>query len=294
MPVTELDLRDTAIHHAERGFHVFPLHPGTKVPVIKRWEDNATPDTDRISRWWRRRPTDNIAVSCGPSRLHVLDLDTSDHQTAPQPGRHARDGRDVLADLASRAGQPVPVPTFAVATPSAGLHLYYQAPPTPVLRNTIARLGWRIDSRGTGGYVVAAGSVLPHGRYRLLDDRTPIPLPGWLTDLLAPPPPPDPPTGTQVHHHDAYVEAAITNQCARIRHAHTGTRHRAVLLAANSLGRLVGTGLLDYTHAETGLLDAAQVHVGVDGFTAAEAHRTITDGLTYATQRAPGIRRNCI
>lgn len=283
-PAPELDLRDTAIHHAERGFHVFPLHPGTKVPAVKRWQDNATPDPDRISQWWRRRPTDNIAVACGPSRLHVLDLDTSDHQSATQSGRHARDGRDVLADLASRARQPVPVPTFAVATPSGGLHLYYQAPPTPVLRNTIGRLGWRIDSRGNGGYVVAAGSVLPAGNYRILDDRTPIPLPDWLIQHMATAPDAPTHTNTTVRHPDGYVVAAISHQCARIRHARPGTRHRAILLAANSLGRLVGAELLDHTDAYTALLAAAQVHVGIDEFTEAEATRTITDGLTYAAR----------
>ncbi|MFF3228889.1 bifunctional DNA primase/polymerase [Nocardia suismassiliense] len=168
------------------------------------------------------------------------------------------------------------------------MHLYYRAPRTPLLRNTIARLGSHIDSRGSGGYVVAAGSVLPHGSYRILDDRPPIPLPSWLIELLAPPPPPAPPhTGAPVQHRDAYVQAAITNQCARIRHARSGTRHRAVLLAANSLGRLVGAGLLDYAHADTALLDAATVHIGVDDFTAEEARRTITDGLTYAAHQSP-------
>ncbi|WP_051727487.1 bifunctional DNA primase/polymerase [Nocardia brasiliensis] len=284
IPAPELDLRYTAIRHAERGFHVFPLHPGTKVPAVKRWEDNATPDTDQISQWWRRRPADNIAVACGPSGLHVLDLDTSNHQSAPLPRRHARDGRDVLADLASRTGQPIPVPTFAVATPSGGLHLYYQAPSTPVLRNTVGRLGWRIDSRGTGGYVVAAGSVLPTGSYLILDDRTPIPLPDWLIQRVATAPAALSRTNTTVRHPEGYVAAAISHQCARIRHARTGTRHRAVLLAANSLGRLVGAELLDYTDACTALLAAAQVHVGVDEFTDAEATRTITDGLTYAAR----------
>ncbi|MFC9434749.1 bifunctional DNA primase/polymerase [Nocardia sp. NPDC057030] len=166
-----------------------------------------------------------------------------------------------------------------------GLHLYYRAPRTPSLRNTIARLGPHIDSRGNGGYVVAAGSALLHGDYQLLDHRPPIPLPAWLTELLNPPPPLRPHTDAAVHHRGAYVEAAISNQCARIRYAHTGTRHRAVLLAANSLGRLVGAGLLDYTHAQSVLFQAAAVHVGIDDFTTDEATRTITDGLTYAAQR---------
>ncbi|WP_433664748.1 bifunctional DNA primase/polymerase [Nocardia sp. CA-128927] len=282
----ETDLLEAALDNAGRGFHVFPLHPGTKVPVITHWEDNATRDVDRIRRWWRRWPTDNVAAACQPSGLHVLDLDTRGGHPCSRPPSLDLDGRDVLVQLAAQTGQPLPIPTYTVQTPSQGLHLYYRAPRTPLLRNTIGRLGRHIDSRGSGGYVVAAGSKLPYGSYRLLDDRTPIPLPGWLTGLLAPPPAPHPPRiGIAVHHRDAYVEAAVSNQCARIRHARTGTRHREVLLAANSLGRLVGAGLLDYLHAETALLDAAGVHVGIDDFTAEEARRTITDGLIYAAQR---------
>ncbi|WP_406238462.1 bifunctional DNA primase/polymerase [Nocardia sp. NBC_01009] len=166
------------------------------------------------------------------------------------------------------------------------MHLYYRTPRKPPLRNTIARLGWRIDSRGSGGYVVAAQSELPHGIYRVADEHAPIPLPRWLTQMLAPPPSPlIPRRFTPISHPDAYIETALSNQSARVRAARTGTRHRAVLLAANSLGRLVGAGLLDHDHAHTVLLSAAQIHVGVDGFTQAEADRTISDGLTYAAHR---------
>ncbi|MFQ6331673.1 bifunctional DNA primase/polymerase [Nocardia sp. CWNU-33] len=77
-----------------------------------------TGKTTRIRRWWRRWPADNIAVACGPSGLHVLDLDTSHDQPPPPPWDHARDGRDVLAQLATEVDQPIPVPTYAVTTPS--------------------------------------------------------------------------------------------------------------------------------------------------------------------------------
>lgn len=176
--------------------------------------------------------------------------------------------------------------TFLLRITSGGVHLYYRAPRTAALRNTIARLGWRIDSRGHGGYVVAAGSQLAQGPYRCLDNRAPIPLPQWLTDLLNPAAPlPVPRTGPVICHPDAYVRAALVNQSARVRAAYPGIRHRTLLSAANSLGRLVGTGLLDHAQAHAVLGDAARIHVGVEGFTAAEADRTITDGLTYAATR---------
>ncbi|WP_084497576.1 bifunctional DNA primase/polymerase [Nocardia amamiensis] len=111
-------LLSAALDNAERGFHVFPLHPGTKVPAIRQWDGAATRDHSRIRAWWRRRPCDNVAVACGPSGLHVLDLDTSHGHTPPPEWRAARDGREVLVRLAAEAGQPMPVPTYAVATPS--------------------------------------------------------------------------------------------------------------------------------------------------------------------------------
>ncbi|WP_109529291.1 MULTISPECIES: bifunctional DNA primase/polymerase [Nocardia] len=276
-----------ALTSAARGFHVFPLHAGSKVPAVENWENAATLDPARIHRWWRRWPANNIGIACGPSRLHVIDLDTSHDQDPPARWAGARDGRDVLARLAHEAGQSPPIPTFAGATPSGGMHLYYRPPPTPLLRNTIARLGWRIDSRGIGGYVVAPGSTLAAGRYRVLDDRDPIPLPHWLAELLAPPPAPLLPVvaTSDIGHPDAYIAAALRNQADRISNARTGTRHQTVLLAANSLGRLVGAGLLDRDHAYTVLFDAAAHHVGVDGFTVLEAARTIDDGLTYAAHR---------
>ncbi|MEU7764997.1 hypothetical protein AB0B25_07720 [Nocardia sp. NPDC049190] len=133
---------------------------------------------------------------------------------------------------------------------------------------------------------MAAGSQVPEGRYRRIDDRAPIPLPDWLIHLLTPArPEPDRRGVTAVGHPDAYVQAALINQSARIRAAYTGVRHRTVLRAANSLGRLVGAGLLDHDHAYAVLYSAAQIHVGVDDFTAAEADHTITDGLTYVAAR---------
>ncbi|MGW4369164.1 bifunctional DNA primase/polymerase [Nocardia takedensis] len=276
-----------ALACAARGFRVFPLHPDAKTPAIEHWNAAATLDQRRIRWWWRRWPDGNIGIACGPSGLHVLDLDTGHDQPPPAPWAGARDGRDVLARLALDAGHPLPVPTLTVATPSGGLHLYYRAPREPVLRNTIARLGWRVDSRGDGGYVVAPGSALPTGDYRVVDDHTPIPLPRWLIELLTPPPTPTvfATAAVEIAHPDAYVAAALRNQADRITRARTGARHREVLLAANSLGRLVGAGLLDHHHAHQVLTAAAAHHIGIDGFTENEAARTIHDGLTYAAHR---------
>ncbi|MGK8524293.1 hypothetical protein ACRS6B_23315 [Nocardia asteroides] len=45
-----------------------------------------------------------------------------------------------------------------------------------------------------------------------------------------------------VGHPDAYVQAALVNQSARVRAAYPGVRHRTLLLVANSLGRIQDSG----------------------------------------------------
>src|SRR5690606_18675731 len=120
---------------------------------------------NRICAAWSRAPY-NVGLATGPSGLCVLDLD------APKPGepvppelarQGVRCGEDMLAVVAERAGQPVPNETLTVRTPSGGLHLYFTAPDGVQLRNTAGErgngLGWKIDTRAWGGYVVAPGSI---------------------------------------------------------------------------------------------------------------------------------------
>src|SRR4051794_7988719 len=154
-----------ALDAAARGWHVFPLRPGAKVPALHGhegcpgtdacrnghvgWEQRATTDPARIRAAWSRGPF-NIGLATGPSGLLVVDLDTAKPgQTPPadwdMPG--VQDGQDVLAVLADRQNAPVPGDTFTVSTPSGGLHLYYRAPEGERLRNTAGRLGWKVDTR---------------------------------------------------------------------------------------------------------------------------------------------------
>jgi hypothetical protein len=62
----------------------------------------------------------------------------------------------------------MPDRTYTVATASGGEHLYFRQPVGLQLRNTQGEhgsgLGWCIDTRGHGGFVVAAGSRRMDGR----------------------------------------------------------------------------------------------------------------------------------
>jgi hypothetical protein len=192
-----------ALTAAGRGWPVFPLHPYSKYPAVRDWERRATCDPEELTRWWAAAPY-NIDIACGPAGLVVLDLDTA---RSPQPPPDWAElgvthGRDVLRILADRASQPDPVDTYTVATPG-GEHRYFRAPAEPQLRNTTgdrgAGLGWLIDTRATGGAIIAAGSVRRiHATlrpYRVLRDVDPVDLPPWLLTALTPRPvPPRAPT----------------------------------------------------------------------------------------------------
>lgn len=269
-----------ALDAARRGWHVFPLHENSKTPAITAWEQQATTDATRIKSWWPTNSRKNIGVACGPSGLHVIDLDDAHGHEPPSDWAGARHGRDVLARIAAERHQPMPTDTRIIATPNKGWHLWHLAPGEPELRNTQGKLGWRIDSRAAGGYVVGPGSISAHGTYRV-DHHAPVaPLPLWLVEAFTPPPRPQPirialDLRSSTLRTNAYV-ATVAEGVAR---AQPGTRHITLLKAANSLGRLVAGGDLDESDARAALHNAA-ANLGAD-FPVREAEKTISDGLTH-------------
>jgi hypothetical protein len=267
---------------------VFPLRPGSKTPAVEDWPHQATTDAEQITRWWREAPY-NIGVATGPSGLLMIDLDQpKDGETVPEPwhSRGASCGRDVLDQLAADAGQAMPR-TWTVTTPSGGQHLYYRQPDRTELGNTAGRLGWKIDTRGHGGYVVGAGSVIHGQRYRADVIRRPAYLPGWIATALTPPPPPDPTPSSapDPRNADAYTLAALTGELDHVLAATPGQRNDTLNRAAYALGQIVGAHLLDEGTTRDELVSAAD-RIGLPRN---EAGRTITSGLT-AGQRHPRQR----
>ncbi|MDT7706430.1 MAG: hypothetical protein QOG20_2037 [Pseudonocardiales bacterium] len=156
--------------------------------------------TSAPGAWSAGRPF-NAGLATGPAGLLVVDCDTRtdpDDLTAgpPEECEGATGGVDVLALLAERAGATLPA-TFTVTTPSGGTHFYYRAPSGVELRNTAGLLGWKIDTRAHGGYVVAPGSTTSASAYTVTDGRPVAELPGclpgwlagWLLQRLRPAPP---------------------------------------------------------------------------------------------------------
>ncbi|HUL26516.1 MAG TPA: DNA polymerase [Streptosporangiaceae bacterium] len=316
-------LLDAARWCAGRGWPVCPLRPGDKRPAFpdhkaedctgtdprcrgghQGWEPRATTDPARIGRAWATTPY-NVGVACGPSGLLVIDLDKPKPGESPPPQwalPGVTDGADVFAVLCERHGQDFPWETFLVRTRRGGLHLYFTAPPGVRLGNTNGRsgrgLGWLIDTRGRGGLVVAPGSVvdLPDGtgRYEVIYDRSPAPLPDWLRALLTAPPAENPPPECrsagpdQVHDLDRYMATALRREIERVRAAAEGGRNHALNKAAFHLGQLIAAGALPEELARAELYDAASVHfgVGTPPFTPSYARSVVGAGIA-AGKRKP-------
>jgi hypothetical protein len=152
-------LADSAAYLASRGLHVFPLTPGSKVPLPGRLECcggshrrgclDALDNVHAARAWWREHPNANIGLATG----HVVDVID-------------QDGPEGAVNWLRGLDWP---PVIGVAsTPRAGgMHRFVRA---SGLKNG-TKIAPGIDYRGRGGYVVAAPSVVDGRRY------------GWVVPL---------------------------------------------------------------------------------------------------------------
>ncbi|MFM9612726.1 bifunctional DNA primase/polymerase [Streptomyces niveiscabiei] len=272
-------LLHAALDAAGRGWHVFPLRPGTKRPALHgetscprtgpctaghlKWEQRATTDPARIRTAWTRAPY-NVGIACGPSGLLVVDLDTpktrndeNDNSDKDKGSPDTPDGVTTFGALCERAGHAVP-DTYRVRTASGGRHLYFTAPPGARLTNTAGTLAPLVDTRAAGGYVVAAGSATPTGTYESLSGPQTAPVPGWLLSILQPAPkPPQTPSGAVAGQSSRYADVALANEVRNVATAADGTRNKTLLRAARALGRLIASGDLTYPVVEQALREAA-------------------------------------
>lgn len=135
------------------------------------------PTEGMLSIWFT--PVRNIGIACGPSGLLVLDEDTL----------------GALDKLAESLGEVVP-PTYRVRT-SRGWHYYFEDPANEFGNSPGALADWHIDvrgGRGSGGYVLAAGSEHWTGHVYVAEDAFMLPsaLPDWIKRQIRAAPAADP------------------------------------------------------------------------------------------------------
>ena len=152
------DMLAAALDHAQRGWHVIPLHdmsagvcscgdgatcltPG-KHPRITKWQHRASTDRATLAEWWRRWPTANVGIATGArSGLVVLDVDP----------RHG--GDEQLAAFEAEHGK-LPE-TAAVVTGGGGAH-YFNHPGGDIRSR---KLSPGLELKADGTFVVAPPSL---------------------------------------------------------------------------------------------------------------------------------------
>jgi hypothetical protein len=219
---SEKSLLESALAYASRGLAVFPLAPGTKVPMAgSRGYHDATTDPDQIRRWWTDTPDANIGIALGErSGVWVLDIDR----------KNGKDGFAHLDRYEAEHGQ-LP-PTRVGGTPNGGGGHYYFlcTAASKALRNRAYTVDGKesgIDVKTTGGYVVAPPSSIPEGQYVLLTDHAIAEAPESLIDYLiagqsgnppptSPPPPPRPRSTHAPAHESRTPEDVLHNVLSRL------------------------------------------------------------------------------
>jgi hypothetical protein len=295
-------LLSAALAAAERGWHVFPLRPGTKRPALhgqntcprtgpcagghRKWEQRATVDPDRIRQAWARAPY-NVGIATGPSGLVVIDLDVPKSSDGISPTEKAlpdiTDGAEVLSVLAGQHGQPYPGDTYTVRTGRGGTHLYFTAPLGIRLSNTAGTLAPLVDTRAWGGYVVASSSVTDTGTYAVVGDHPVAALPGWLLRLLQPAPArPVGPLRLPAVRGSRAAPAAREAECATVAAAPEQQRNITLNRCAFKVGRFVAWGDLPRHTVE----EAFQAAGEAAGLTPAECRATIRSALDSSLRTA--------
>ena len=256
-----------ALDYAKRGWAVFPLVPRGKTPLVKTGFKAATIDVHQVSAWWTQWPDANIGIACGASGLFVVDLD-------------GEEGTKSWIRIANNHGKPPA--TLLAQTGGGGFHVIFRA---CGLGNSASHIGPKIDTRGDGGYIVAAPSMHPSGeRYKWINELEPSHTPAWIIALLGGDAATQPRQMRSAAPHtksvwdSPYGMAALELELTELIGAQEGTRNHTLNVAAFSLGQLVAGGELQLTTVADALHNAGH---GL-GLTDNEIARTIASGLAAA------------
>jgi hypothetical protein len=148
----ETTLLAIALHCIRRGWHVFPLKPRAKEPLIHGGFKSASLSDDLVRAWWTKWPDANVGIATGASGLSVLDIDTG------------LDGWEAVELFCTSNG--IPADGYIVRTgrrPGFGVQLYFQG-------GGLKSIPWSHegvsgDIRSATGYIVAAGCPHPSGAF---------------------------------------------------------------------------------------------------------------------------------
>lgn len=251
-------LLNAALEYAACGFPVLPVIG--KQPAISNGFYRATTDSDQIYEWWCRADF-NIGIRTGVSSgLWVLDVDIEEGGS---------NGFRTLSEIAGGFEWTRDIP-FQV-TGSGGVHFFFKCSDEG-LGGSIGKIGPGLDVRANGGYIVASPSIHPETsrqyswkRKSILNSTIPD-APAWLFEMANRKPKPLPMAQKQesFKRPPAYGEAALKDECQKIRDAENGFQHQALNNAAFKVGKLIAKGDINEFVAEQALKSSAARMVNYD------------------------------
>lgn len=239
-----------ALKAQARGFHIFPVKAGEKVPhpAAGQWGETATNDLGKILHFWTRvDPQANIGVACKPSELLVVDLDLAkeDWKLRGTEWAYLHDGWgpringiDLFDEMVFKLADGTHPETYTVRTGSGGFHLYFRWPTIWPKISQASPVKGVIDVRGNGGqyggYVLSEGSVTESGPYHPQNVyRVPQLAPDWLVQLVVERPKPAPVRRLAgIRQPSAISWSGLVDS---VRNAGEGNRNNALLWAARAM-----------------------------------------------------------
>lgn len=137
--------------YAGIGAALFPIPAGQKNPtgIVGSFAQDCSRDPAQWAKWAAENPGCNFGIVAGPSRLIIVDIDTSGNRD---------EAWTLWCGLCAEWGVPVTMPD--VQSARGGWHVYFAVPETvdaATLRQPDA-IKKRINVRAGNGYTVAAGS----------------------------------------------------------------------------------------------------------------------------------------
>lgn len=173
------------------GWSIYPLSPGTKIPIkgSSGWND-ATNDFNQINEWWTEDPARNVGLMLEDHNLMVVDLD-----------QHSDDknGIENYKKLASMY-EPFPA-TYTEITPNRGVHFFFKKPSDVIIQQETGAFAeiFGCDEKGkslsgidiiTKGVPIAPTMIIEGNvgkEYQAIDNASMDNIeeaPQWLVNLL--------------------------------------------------------------------------------------------------------------
>ena len=168
---------------AKNGVKVYPLSPGSKIPVASsHGEHDATDDLDTIKKWFNYNPNFNLAINLQVSGLAVIDLDYHGNgiNGVKNYSQYLMDHGNAYMDS---------LKTYTELTPRGGVHIFYKL--NHDLGNKDIQLMPGVELL-TGKVVIAPsfiekfnkGYIPQYQGYPTLTNDNVQSLPEWIVDLV--------------------------------------------------------------------------------------------------------------